>query len=110
MYYAVRSPPPSSDSSSLPDLLSSLRQLVDWKSLGLELGLFHSTLQVIEDEQRGRVRRCIMEMVSEWLKQRDNVRKRGTSSWRRLVNALRRVGEDRIAEEVVRTAPWNKHR
>ena len=81
---------------------------MDWNELGLELGLLRSTLQVIEDEQQGKVERYTREMLSEWLKQRDRVRDRGTPSWRRLVDALRKVREHTVADEVVGTAPWNK--
>ena len=79
-----------------------------WYELGLELGLLCPTLQVIEDEQRGDVRKCTRKMLSGWLNQRDRVTDRGTPSWRRLVDALRKVREHTVADEMVRAAPWNK--
>ena len=43
------------------------------KSLGLELGLHFSTLEVIKIEERERVRECMMWMLVAGLKKCDNV-------------------------------------
>ena len=40
----------------------SLKNLVDWQSLGLELGLLYPTLKRIKKEQCGDINDCKMEM------------------------------------------------
>ena len=54
-----------------------LKNLVDWQSLGLELGLLYTTLEIIEREQRGNI---TMLMLAAWLQQQDNGQN-GVPSW-----------------------------
>ena len=68
-----------------------LKDLKRWYELGLQLGLFESTLQDINlryPKETGR------ESLYRWLKKEDDVRKRGGCSWRTLVAALRTLTKD----------------
>ena len=55
----------------------SIKNLTDWQSLGLALGLLYPTLKKIDDDQHGKTDRCVMEMIAAWLQQQDNVSKKG---------------------------------
>ena len=72
----------------------------NWQSLGLELGLTYSTLNRIEEEQRGVIVKCKTEMLAAWLQQQDNVAKSGLPSCDTLKVALRNVGENKLAHEL----------
>ena len=56
--------------SDLFEVKMVLKDLNDWQSLGLALGLFYSTLQRIKKEPH---ENCMMEMLLAWLQQQDNV-------------------------------------
>ena len=77
-----------------------VKQVVNWKDLGLALGLAYSTLQKIERDQRGGVDDCMREMLAAWLQQQDNVTKKGIPSWAVLKTALENIGEDQVASEI----------
>ena len=70
-----------------------LKNLNDWQSLGLALGLLYPTLERIEEEQRGAIEKCKTKMIAAWLQQQDNVCKNGDPSWVVLRTALSRIGE-----------------
>ena len=73
----------------------------DWYQLGLYLGLYEPTLKAIEQDCRGKVKECLMECISAWLKEEDNVKKTGGGpSWLSLVSALETMGEDQIANNI----------
>ena len=74
-----------------------LKSVVDWQSLGLELGLLYPTLEQIEDEQRGAIVKCKTKMLAAWLQQQDNVSQNGVPSWSVLRTALRSIGENELA-------------
>ena len=78
----------------------SLKNLVDWQSLGLELGLLYPTLKRIKKEQHGDINDCTMEMLETWLQQQDNVTHKGVPSWSVLQTALRGIGENELASEI----------
>ena len=59
--------------NDLCDVLAVIRDLNDWKDLGLQLGLLYSTLKKIDLEERGIINSCKIEMLSAWLQQQDNV-------------------------------------
>ena len=79
-----------------------VKQVVNWKDLGLALGLAYSTLQKIERGQCGGVDDCMREMLAAWLQQQDNVTRKGTPSWTVLRTALRKIGENQLAGSMVR--------
>ena len=51
----------------------TLKNLNDWQSLGLALGLLYHTLERIEEEQRGAIEKCKIKMIAAWLEKKDNV-------------------------------------
>ena len=74
-----------------------LKNLNDWQSLGLALGLLYPTLERMEDEQRGAIEKCKTKMIAAWLQQQDNVCKNGVPSWAVLRKALEQIGENQLA-------------
>ena len=84
----------------LSDVLESVKEVIDWKELGLQLGIEYSTLEEIEEEQRGRVRRCRREMLAAWLQGEDNAKEQ---TWSTLVDAVDKIDSalsERIATRV----------
>ena len=77
-----------------------LKDVNDWQSLGLELGLLYPTLIWIEEEQRGVIDKCRMEMLAAWLQRQDNVRRHGVPSWSILKTALVNIGENELADTI----------
>ena len=77
-----------------------LRNVNDWQSLGLELGLLYSTLKRIKKEQQGDINDCMMEMLAAWIQQQDNVSQVGTPSWESLRVGLMIIGENKLASEI----------
>ena len=63
----------SLDTGDLVDVLTVIRDINNWKELGLQLGIFYPSLERIDLDQRGRITLCIMGMLYAWLKQQDNV-------------------------------------
>ena len=84
------------------DVLTVIQDLVNWKKLGLQLGLLLSTLEKIDHEQRGMIDNCKIYMLSAWLKQQDNVSQKGNPSWSVLKAALKRIGEHERVDKIVR--------
>ena len=78
----------------------SLTNLVDWQSLGLALGLLYPTLEIIAKEKHGDIRECKTKMLAAWLQQQDNVSRVGVPSWSVLRAALRRMGENELADMI----------
>ena len=78
----------------------SLRSIVDWKPLGLELGLSYATLQCIDRDQYGMIEDCKTEMLAAWLQQMDKVSQYGVPSWSTLQTALRNIREDELVSEI----------
>ena len=77
-----------------------VKQVVNWKDLGLALGLAYSTLQKIEKGQHHVVDDCMRDMLAAWLQQQDNVTSKGTPSWRALQTALRTIAENELANKI----------
>ena len=76
--------------------------VTDWKRLGLELGLHYPTLTKIRSDQHDQTDDCKMEMLSAWLNQQDCVLQKGVPSWPVLQAALRRMGENELADKIRR--------
>ena len=73
-----------------------VKHVVNWKNLGLALGLLYPTLQKIEIQpHEDRMR----EMLAAWLQQQDNVSQHGIPSWSVLQTALKNIGEKELANE-----------
>ena len=80
-----------------------LKDLVDWRSLGLALGLHYPTLEMIAEEQCGNIGRCKIEMLAVWLKQKNNASRaqEGDPSWPVLRAALKRIEEEELANRIL---------
>ena len=88
---------------NLGEVLKAVHDLVEWKRLGLQLGLLHSTLEKIEKQQLGNIDDCKMKMFSAWLQQQDKVPQKGIPSWSVLQAALKEIGENELADRIVST-------
>ena len=86
--------------NDLRDVLTVIRDLIDWKELGLQLGLLYPTLKRIDLEQRGIINSCKIEMLSTWLQQQDDVSQKGIPSWSVLRNALKQIEEHELADRI----------
>ena len=78
-----------------------LKNLVDWQSLGLALGLLYPTLELIENDYPNKTDKCKMKMLAAWLQQQDNVPHNGDPSWPVLQAALKRMGENELANKII---------
>ena len=79
----------------------TLKNLNDWQSLGLALGLLYHTLERIEEEQRGAIEKCKIKMIAAWLEKKDNVSKNGDPSWVVLRTALVNIDENELADKII---------
>ena len=77
-----------------------LKNVNKWQSLGLELGIFFSTLKKIEEEQHGVIDKCRTEMLAAWLQQDDNTAKKIYPRWPVLKTALGNIGENNLKSEI----------
>ena len=88
------------DIADLAKVKRFLKNIHDWQSLGLELGLLYPTLKRIKKEQQGDINDCMMEMLAAWLQQQDSVSQHGVPSWSVLQTALVNLGENQLANEI----------
>ena len=88
------------DIADLAHVKRVLKNVNDWQSLGLELGLLYPTLMRIKEEQRENINYCMMGMLAARLQQQDNVSQVGAPSWRVLQRALNDIGENELADEI----------
>ena len=84
--------------ADLFDIKMTLKNLTDWQSLGLALGLLYPTLKKIDEDQRGKTDKCVMEMIAAWLEKKDNVT---NPSWLVLQAALRKIDENELADKII---------
>ena len=84
----------------MDDLLEATISVTEWKSLGLKLKLKKYQLENIDDNNRGKVKDCRREMISQWLDT-------GNASWCALVRALASplVGKRGLAMEIAEKHP-----
>ena len=81
--------------------MDTLERVSGWLSLGLRLGLLHPTLKKIETDNHGKVEQCKTEMIAAWINRQDNVLQVGVPSWSVLQTALRKIGENEVANQIV---------
>eukprot|EP00731_Ephydatia_muelleri_P002039 Em0001g2039a len=85
----------SEDDTFTPkNILHALNEVVDWKSLGVQLDISPAKLQEICVNNYNQVGDCKIAMVSIWLSS-DN-----TCSWRKLIDALKSIGLHALAEGI----------
>ena len=73
-------------------ILSPVRD--KWKDIGLKLGLFPATLENIDKFYHERTDQCLYVVLTSWLRRKDDVWKKGGTTWRTLIKALESVGAD----------------
>uniref|UniRef100_A0A1X7UJ62 Uncharacterized protein n=2 Tax=Amphimedon queenslandica TaxID=400682 RepID=A0A1X7UJ62_AMPQE len=93
------------DITCLRDVHLSLCDLYEskWLDLGDQLGLYAKTLQAIEDDYSDD-RRCLRETLVKWLAGADDV----LPSWGSLVQALEAIGENNVAENIIKNGSSSK--
>ena len=66
-----------------------------WQSLGLELGILITDIDAIETECSGNLGRCLIKLISIWLKKANP-----KPTWKSLIKALKSntVGFEQLAE------------
>ena len=69
--------------------------------LGLELGLSYTLLKKIRQEQGRKVEDCKRTLLQSWLERADRVDEMGGTNKPALVAALRRMGEERVADSII---------
>ncbi|XP_019863689.1 PREDICTED: uncharacterized protein LOC109592754 [Amphimedon queenslandica] len=69
-----------------------------WKPLGLKLGISYITLDNIKSEEE-KVQDRLMEMLAAWLKKKD---KAANPTWKKLIDSLKEIEENSLAEEIER--------
>ena len=82
-----------SGAMNLHNLSSELASVIDWFSLGLNLGLQKHELTKIERDYQGNDRRRV-EMLDLWLHRTPN------ATWEDVVRALQQMGENVVAENI----------
>ena len=85
-------------------MCKAVSDCVEWKRLGLELGLKYSRLQEIEIERHLNVSSCRIDMIAAWLRnsKKDKVMKKGVPTLKQLIQALKNIGEISLGEEIMK--------
>ena len=79
------------------NVLNALKDVVEWKSLGVQLDVSAPKIKEIDVNNRGQVADCRHDLVQFWL---DSDVSR---SWKKLIDALRSIGKSVSAEEIICT-------
>ena len=92
------------DITQLIDVIDVLKKCcfpdIRWFDLGLELGLWKKTLDIIEKSHSSDIPRCLTECLSKWLSRVDNVDHRGGATWHSLNASLRSMNEKAVADKL----------
>ena len=86
--------------ADLAQIKMFLKNVNNWRSLGLQLGLLQPTLERIEEDQHGLNDKCKTEMLTAWLKRKDNVAVIGVPCCPVLKAALEKIDENQVASEI----------
>ena len=78
---------------------------VNWQSLGLKLGLYITTLNVISCTS-GDANNHLMQTIQKWLEKKDDVK--GTT-WQILIDAVKRTGDNAAAQRMPAIIHVQKH-
>ena len=60
----------------------------EWKPIGVNFGLKSSKLKEIEETHHGNPKKCLFEVVTNWLNKNYNTSKFGEPSWRMVVDVV----------------------
>ena len=69
---------------------------VNWRSLGLKLGLYITTLNVVS-HTNGNANDYLMQTIQEWLEKKDDVKE---TTWPILIDAVKRTGDNAAAQRM----------
>ena len=83
----------------LLQVFKALRDLVHWQFLGLELGIHYRQLTYIMHRNKGIIHNCKRDMLTLWLRRDHNVIM-VAPSWLFLKEALRKIGENELADTI----------
>lgn len=78
-------------------MINALKNIVEWKLLGVQLEINASNLKEIEANNRGQVANCKCDLVQLWLE--SDV----TSSWKKLIDALKIMEKSVLVAEIITT-------
>lgn len=67
-----------------------------WVTLGVQLGIPKSELNNIEVKYQNNSKRCLVEMLEEWLQQKVDP----SPSWADVVNAVKSLGDNQLEKEL----------
>ena len=73
-----------------------------YHDLGLYLGLSSRTLDVIAKNNSGDISSCLRKCLTAWLQQADDVKSVGGPSYYSLIQALRKLEENAVADGIDR--------
>ena len=76
------------------NVLKAIKDVVDWKSLGVQLDISAPKIMEIDVNNRGQVADCRRDLVQFWLQ--SDV----SCSWERLIDALKSINQSVLAEEI----------
>ena len=79
------------------NVVNALKDVVEWKSLGVQLHISASKIKEIDVNNRGQVAECRRVLLQYWLE--SDV----SCSWKKLIAALKSIGKSVLAEEIIRT-------
>ena len=88
------------ETRDLRRVLLAITKVVRWIPLGLALGLEDFTLETINKQNMGRIEECKTQMLSAWLRQKDDAVDEALPTWSALEAALREIGENTVAKEL----------
>ena len=79
------------------NVVNALKDLVEWKLLGVQLDISALKIKEIDFNNRGQVAECTLDLVLVWLE--SDV----SCSWKKLIDALEAIGKSVLAEEIIST-------
>ena len=82
------------------DVMNWLGSVTDYMRLGLELGLSYSLLIKIRQQQDTKVEDCKRVLFQSWLERDERVDQMGGANKSALIAALRRMGQQSIADSI----------
>ena len=88
------------DVSNLDIIVVALKNLVNWFGLGLQIGLHHPTLEIIEADAPLNTEKCKRKMLHCWLKKCDKVSSKNGPTCQQLIEALQVINEPDLVKEV----------
>ena len=88
---------PVDDTFTTKNILNALKEVVDWKLLGIQLDISASKIKEIDVNNREKVADCRYDLVQFWLESDRSC------SWKKLITALRSTNHLVLAETVQST-------